>query len=151
MAYFAKFTERAQRALIAAQREAAQLGRDYVGTEHLLLGVLTDPGAAGTVLKGITLDAVRAQIVEMLGSGDNSQAVKTLVYTPRTKKVLEQIGVKARIVRPNLQLTGGECGYAVHISEVFLAEALEALERNRIPPQKVLVSDDNNRYREMKP
>ena len=50
MPYFAKFTERGQRALQAAQREAAQLGRAYVGTEHLLLGVLTDPGAARDVL-----------------------------------------------------------------------------------------------------
>ena len=46
MAYFAKFTERGQRALLAAQAEAAKLGRSYVGTEHLLLGVLTEPGAA---------------------------------------------------------------------------------------------------------
>ena len=53
MAFFAKFTERGQRALIAAQTEAAQLGRTYVGTEHLLLGVLTDPGAAAGVLKGL--------------------------------------------------------------------------------------------------
>ena len=51
MAYFAKFTERGQRALLTAQREAAQLGRTYVGTEHLLLGVLSDPGAASVVLK----------------------------------------------------------------------------------------------------
>ncbi len=101
MAYFAKFTERAQRALLAAQREAAQLGRDYVGTEHLLLGVLTDPGAAATVLKGIALDAVRAQIVEMLGNGDNSQTVKTLVYTPRTKKVLELSVREARDLKQN--------------------------------------------------
>ena len=46
MAYYAKFTERGQRALLAAQREAAELGRTYVGTEHLLLGVLTEPGGA---------------------------------------------------------------------------------------------------------
>ena len=46
MAYFAKFTERGQRALLATQKEAAQLGRTYVGTEHLLLGVLTEPGGA---------------------------------------------------------------------------------------------------------
>ena len=59
MAYFAKFTERGQRALLAAQTEAAQLGRTYVGTEHLLLGVLTEPGAATSVLKGITLDKAR--------------------------------------------------------------------------------------------
>ena len=54
MAYFAKFTERGQRALLAAQKEAAQLGRTYVGTEHLLLGVLTEPGGASGVLGGIT-------------------------------------------------------------------------------------------------
>ena len=59
MAYFAKFTERGQRALLAAQAEAARLGRSYVGTEHLLLGVLTEPGAASMVLRGVTLDAVR--------------------------------------------------------------------------------------------
>ena len=59
MAYFAKFTERGQRALIAAQAEAAQLGRTYVGTEHLLLGVLTEPGGAVPVLQGITLEAAR--------------------------------------------------------------------------------------------
>ena len=39
MAFFSRFTERAQRALLAAQKEAAQLGRAYVGTEHLLLGI----------------------------------------------------------------------------------------------------------------
>ena len=101
MAYFAKFTERAQRALLAAQREAAQLGRDYVGTEHLLLGVLTDPGAAAAVLQGFTLDAVRAQIVEMLGPGKNTDGVKTLVYTPRTKKVLELSVREARELKKN--------------------------------------------------
>ena len=63
MPYFAKFTERGQRALQAAQREAAQLGRAYVGTEHLLLGVLTDPGAARDVLGGITLEAARNEII----------------------------------------------------------------------------------------
>ena len=90
MAYFAKFTERGQRALLTAQREAAQLGRTYVGTEHLLLGVLSDPGAASVVLKGITLDAAREEIIQILGRGDDDSPVRTMVYTPRTKKVLEQ-------------------------------------------------------------
>ena len=70
MAYFAKFTERGQRALLAAQAEAAKLGRSYVGTEHLLLGVLTEPGAASMVFRGVTLDAVRAEIVQILGKGE---------------------------------------------------------------------------------
>ena len=69
MAYFAKFTERGQRALLAAQKEAALLGRTYVGTEHLLLGVLTDPGAASSVLKEVSLDAAREEILAILGRG----------------------------------------------------------------------------------
>ena len=101
MAYFAKFTERGQRALLTAQREAAQLGRTYVGTEHLLLGVLSDPGAASVVLKGITLDAARQEIIQILGRGDDDSPVRTMVYTPRTKKVLEQSVREARDLKQN--------------------------------------------------
>lgn len=90
MPYFAKFTERGQRALIAAQKEAAMLGRAYVGTEHLLLGVLTDPGAAKNALGAVTLEGARKEIIQLLGRGENDAPVKTMVYTPRTKKVLEQ-------------------------------------------------------------
>ena len=101
MAYFAKFTERGQRALMRAQQEAAQLGRTYVGTEHLLLGVLSDPGAASVVLKGVTLDAVRQEIIQILGRGDDNSPVKAMVYTPRTKKVLEQSVREARELKQN--------------------------------------------------
>ena len=88
MAYFAKFTERGQRALLAAQNEAAALGRTYVGTEHLLLGVLTEPGGAAGVLQGITPDRARDEIVQILGRGEDSVQGRQMVYTPRTKKVL---------------------------------------------------------------
>ncbi|MDO4866303.1 MAG: ATP-dependent Clp protease ATP-binding subunit [Clostridia bacterium] len=101
MAYFAKFTERGQRALLAAQTEAAQLGRTYVGTEHLLLGVLTEPGGAKAVLQGITLDAARAEIVQILGRGSDDVQGKQMVYTPRTKKVLEQSVREARELKQN--------------------------------------------------
>ena len=101
MAFYAKFTERGQRALIAAQREAAQLGRTYVGTEHLLLGVLTEPGGATAVLKGITLDAARAEIIQILGRGEESVEGKQMVYTPRTKKVIEQSVREARELKQN--------------------------------------------------
>ncbi len=96
MAYFAKFTDRGQRTLQAAQLEAAKLGRTYVGTEHLLLGVLTEPGAASIVMKGVSLDAVRNEIVQILGRGEESIEGKQMVYTPRTKKVLEQSVREAR-------------------------------------------------------
>ena len=101
MAYFAKFTERGQRALIAAQTEAAQLGRAYVGTEHLLLGVLTDPGAAAGVLRGVTLDGARNEIIAILGRGTDSIEGKQMVYTPRTKKVIEQSVREARELKQN--------------------------------------------------
>ena len=96
MAYFAKFTERGQRALIAAQNEARGLGRSYVGTEHLLLGVLSDPGAAANVLRGITLDGARNEIIAILGRGSDKPDGKQMVYTPRTKKVIEQSAREAR-------------------------------------------------------
>ena len=101
MAYFAKFTERGQRALLAAQREAAALGRAYVGTEHLLLGVLTEPGGAKGVLKGVTLEMARQEIIQILGRGDDSVQGKQMVYTPRTKKVLEQSMREARDLKQN--------------------------------------------------
>ena len=101
MAFFAKFTERGQRALHAAQAEAAQLGRTYVGTEHLLLGVLTEPGGAVGVLKGITLDRVRAEIVQILGRGEENVQGRQMVYTPRTKKVIEQSVREARELKQN--------------------------------------------------
>lgn len=111
MPYFAKFTERGQRALLAAQREAALLGRTYVGTEHLLLGVLTDPGAAQAVLKGISLESAREEIIQILGRGENQEPVKTMVYTPRTKKVLEQSVREARNLNQNY----------VGVEHIFLA------------------------------
>ena len=101
MAFFAKFTDRGQRALLAAQNEAAKLGRTYVGTEHLLLGVLADPGAAAGVLKGVTLDGARDEIVGILGRGDGNIEGKQMIYTPRTKKVIEQSVREARDLKQN--------------------------------------------------
>ncbi len=101
MAYYAKFTERGQRALLAAQSEAARLGRTYVGTEHLLLGVLTEPGGATAVLRGITLDQAREEIIQILGRGEERVEGKQMVYTPRTKKVLEQSVREARELKQN--------------------------------------------------
>ncbi len=101
MAYFDKFTERGQRALIAAQNEARLLGRSYVGTEHLLLGVLTDPGAAGSVLRGVTLEAARQEIIKMLGRGSDSVDGKQMTYIPRTNKVMEQSIREARALKQN--------------------------------------------------
>ena len=101
MAYFAKFTERGQKALLAAQTEAAKLGRSYVGTEHLLLGVLTEPGGAAGVLRGITLERVREEIVGILGPTKEGEPPRQMAFTPRTKKVLEQSMREARELKQN--------------------------------------------------
>ncbi|MBQ8973636.1 MAG: ATP-dependent Clp protease ATP-binding subunit [Clostridia bacterium] len=101
MAIYAQFSDRGQRALRAAQMEAAKLGRSYVGTEHLLLGVLSEPGAAALVLRGITLDAVRSEIIQILGRGEENNEGKQMVYTPRTRKVLEQSVREARELKQN--------------------------------------------------
>ena len=101
MAYFAKFTERGQRALQIAQREAAQLGRTNVGPEHLLLGVLAEPGGAAGVLRGITPEGVRNEIIQITGPGEDSVQGKQMVYTPRAKTVLEQSAREARELKQN--------------------------------------------------
>ena len=101
MALNDRFTERGQRAMLMAQHEALNLGRTYVGTEHLLLGVMSDPGAAANVLHGITLDAVRNEIISILGKGTEDTHGKQMVYTPRTRKVLEQAVREANDLKQN--------------------------------------------------
>ena len=101
MAFFARFTERAQRALLAAQKEAASMHRNYVGTEHLLLGIMHDPGKAGIVLNKLDINTVRQAILQMVGEGDETTNIKTMSYAPRTKKVLEQSAREARDLKQN--------------------------------------------------
>ena len=93
---FARCNEHGRRALEAAQREAAMLGRNYIGTEHLLLGVLNDPGKAGVVLGGITLEEARNEIIDLVGRGEDEAPAKTLNYTIRSKTVLQMSARDAR-------------------------------------------------------
>ncbi|MGB7606288.1 MAG: ATP-dependent Clp protease ATP-binding subunit [Lutisporaceae bacterium] len=91
MGIFDRFTEKAQKVMILAQEEAIRLNHNYIGTEHILLGLLGESeGIAAQVLKnkGITLEAVRNNIEELLGKAQE-KASKILGYTPRTKTVLE--------------------------------------------------------------
>lgn len=97
MSMFGRFTERAQRAIYFAQEEAKQLMHDYVGTEHLLLGLIRESeGIAANVLTklGVTLDAVRNFIVNIIGYGNQGSEVQG--YTPRTKRVFELSFMEAR-------------------------------------------------------
>jgi len=87
---FQRFTERAQKALVMAQEEARRLNYNFVGTEHLLLGLIREgDGVAAKVLlsMGITLDRVRGEVEKVIGRG-STPADGEIGLTPRAKKVV---------------------------------------------------------------
>ena len=88
---FERFTERARQVVVLAQEEARALGHDYIGSEHILLGLLREEeGLAARVLQhlGITLERVRAQVERIVSRGDE-MTVGHIPFTPRAKRVLE--------------------------------------------------------------
>lgn len=98
MGIFDRFTERAQKVMVFSQEEAVRLNHNYIGTEHILLGLLKEgEGIAARVLKnkGIDLDTVRQQVEAAVGKGQQ-QVGQVVGYTPRTKTVLELSVEEAR-------------------------------------------------------
>ncbi len=88
---FERFTERARQVLVLAQDESRLLGHNYIGTEHLLLGLLREEeGLAARVLDalGVTVEEVRAQVARRVGRG-GEVAIGMIPFTPRAKKALE--------------------------------------------------------------
>jgi ATP-dependent Clp protease ATP-binding subunit ClpA len=88
---FERFTERARQVVVLAQEEARALSHNYIGTEHILLGLLReDQGIAARALAsvGITVERVRAQVVRIVGAGEEATDGQ-IPFTPRAKKVLE--------------------------------------------------------------
>jgi len=88
---FERFTDRARRVVVLAQEEASMLNHNYIGTEHILLGLIHEgEGVAAKALEsmGISLDAVRAQVEEIIGQGQQAPSGH-IPFTPRAKKVLE--------------------------------------------------------------
>ena len=88
---FERFTDRARRVVVLAQEEARILNHNYIGTEHLLLGLIREgEGVAAKALEslGISLDAVRQQVEEIIGQGQQAPSGH-IPFTPRAKKVLE--------------------------------------------------------------
>ncbi|MFL6099638.1 MAG: Clp protease N-terminal domain-containing protein, partial [Actinomycetales bacterium] len=88
---FERFTDRARRVVVLAQEEARMLNHNYIGTEHILLGLIHEgEGVAAKALEslGISLDAVREQVQEIIGQGQNAPSGH-IPFTPRAKKVLE--------------------------------------------------------------
>ncbi|MEY8381615.1 ATP-dependent Clp protease ATP-binding subunit [Christensenellaceae bacterium 44-20] len=97
MDYFARFTQGAKTALAYAAEFAKELGHNYVGTEHLILGILEENGPSAALLKeqGITGQALKEMIVQAVGKGDYVLN-DNFGYTPRVKKILEVSKTVAR-------------------------------------------------------
>ncbi|GAA4699333.1 ATP-dependent Clp protease ATP-binding subunit ClpC [Promicromonospora umidemergens] len=88
---FERFTDRARRVVVLAQEEARMLNHNYIGTEHILLGLIHEgEGVAAKALEslGISLDGVRTQVTEIIGEGQQAPSGH-IPFTPRAKKVLE--------------------------------------------------------------
>jgi len=100
---YGRFTEKAEKAINLSQESAVRLGHSYVGTEHLLLGLVREgTGVAARVLQGqgITEDKIVKEIEELIGRGD-STGKPPLDFTPRTKRVLELSLMEARRLGQN--------------------------------------------------
>jgi len=88
---FERFTDRARRVVVLAQEEARMLNHNYIGTEHILLGLIHEGegvAAKGLESMGISLEGVRAQVEEIIGQGQQAPSGH-IPFTPRAKKVLE--------------------------------------------------------------
>jgi ATP-dependent Clp protease ATP-binding subunit ClpC len=88
---FERFTDRARRVVVCAQEEARALDHNYIGTEHILLGLVRESG--GVAVKaleslGISLETVRQRVEEIIGRGQHTPSGH-IPFTPRAKKVME--------------------------------------------------------------
>jgi ATP-dependent Clp protease ATP-binding subunit ClpA len=89
---FERFTRRARAVIVKAQEEARGLQHNYIGTEHLLLGLLDDPGSVAALALDrfeMTLDGTREEVIARVGKGKKQAPSGHIPFTPRAKKVLE--------------------------------------------------------------
>ena len=96
------FTERARRAIVHAGDEARRFGHDYIGTEHILLGLVKEgTGAVAHVLRqnSVSLEDVRDRIVNVVRTGPPLGSDKQLAFTPRAKEMLERAMAESRALK----------------------------------------------------
>jgi len=89
---FDKFTERAKKIINLAREEAARLGHDYIGTEHLLLGLVKEGGGVATAVLenlGLDLERIKLEVEKSINMGGGTMTLGEVPFTPRAKKVLE--------------------------------------------------------------
>jgi ATP-dependent Clp protease ATP-binding subunit ClpA len=136
---FERFTPSARQVVVLAQEEARGLKHGYIGTEHLLLGLIREDGRAATTLgaQGIELEAARSWIVEHVGQGDAEPPAGQLPLTPRLKMILE-------LSLEDAQTLGHHAIGTQHLLIALLHEgqgvALGAMRALGAPPEDVWVS-----------
>src|SRR5580692_2208250 len=103
MSMWEPFTERARRSIVLAQEEAQRLGNNYIGTEHILLGIISEgESLAAKVLEtlGVNLSKVRQEVEAIVGRGGQT-VQQEMVFTPRAKRVIELAFEEARQLNHN--------------------------------------------------
>ncbi|MFA5144607.1 MAG: ATP-dependent Clp protease ATP-binding subunit [Candidatus Omnitrophota bacterium] len=101
---FNRFTERARKVIILAKEEARRFNHDYIGTEHILLGLIREgEGVASAVLEkmGVSLENIRLEIEKLVQPGPTTQIIGDIPFTPRAKKALELAAEEARSLGHN--------------------------------------------------
>ncbi|MFH0913114.1 MAG: ATP-dependent Clp protease ATP-binding subunit [Candidatus Omnitrophota bacterium] len=101
---FNRFTERARKVIILAKEEARRFNHDYIGTEHILLGLVREgEGVAAAVLQkmGVSLEKIRLEIEKLVQPGPTTQIIGDIPFTPRAKKALELAAEEARALGHN--------------------------------------------------
>ncbi len=101
---FNRFTERARKVIVYAKEEARRFNHDYIGTEHLLLGLIREgEGVAAAVLQklGVDLETIRIEVEKLVQAGPQTQVIGDIPFTPRSKKALELSAEEARALGHN--------------------------------------------------
>jgi ATP-dependent Clp protease ATP-binding subunit ClpC len=101
---FNRFTERARKVVILAKEEARRFNHDYIGTEHILLGLIREgEGVAASVLQklGVSLENIRLEVEKLVQPGPTTQIIGDIPFTPRAKKSLELAAEEARSLGHN--------------------------------------------------
>src|SRR5438128_2048606 len=134
---YERFTDRARKVMQLANQKAQRFNHEYIGTEHILLGVVKDgSGVAAHILKNLDIDLrkVRLEVEKIVQAGPDTVTMGTLSQTPRAKKVIEYAIAEARSLKHNyvgsehllLGLIREEEGVAIHVLQ-YLGLTYEAI------------------------
>jgi ATP-dependent Clp protease ATP-binding subunit ClpC len=143
------FTPRAQQVLVLARKEAERFNHNYVGTEHLLLGLIKlGQGVAVNVLQkmGLDLETVRMEVEKHVGSYPETNMVGSIPYTPRVKKVLALAGKEAKALNHSYVGTEHILLGLLREGEGVAARVLQSLEINPARTRNEILKELNPNF-----